>query len=694
MIPEIGHFLLILAAVTALLVPVAVFRGVASGNAVLTRLWRPAALIVAAGMTGASAALMHAFLTDDFSVAYVANHSNTKLAAVYKAAAFWGGHEGSILLWTLFMAWGALWLARRSQRLNGQRTDAPEVAASVAASGPCGDAFTAKIFDARTGAVLLLVIGGFSLFILATSNPFLRLLPDVPTEGRDLNPVLQDIGMILHPPVLFLGYAGLAVMFAVMSALLSEGAWRRGAVRLVTQVAVVTWIFLTAGNMLGSWWAYTELGWGGWWFWDPVENASFIPWLTTTALLHALIQTKATGQLKRLSIFLSLFGFALCLLGTLIVRSGLMQSVHAFATDPTRGTALFVLMIAIMGPATALYAMRVEKTAAGEETSPTTDDGLMTAGIFLVTAAAFGVLFGTLYPLAYDMAVGKSLTVGAPYFNSFFAPMALLAAVLVGAAQLRGRGLVSAGVCAVLSLAAGGALAFTTDPRDLWMTAAAVSAAAWIVSTAAAGFLPKTFGGKMEAEDGRHHHHHGRHAAKPRRPGRLSWPALVAHVGIAVSILGAVGVEQFEKEALVRMGPGLGRPLDDVVFVYTETRAVSMPSYYGRQAVIEVRELEGEALITTLLPERQTFISSGMQMSAAGIDHGLTRDLYVSLGNALEDGTWLVRLSIKPFAGWIWGGGLIMMLGGFLVLLIGARKHRASHHHHHDHQHDAPAGTR
>ena len=342
MIPEIGHFLLILAAVTALLVPVAVFRGVASGNAVLTRLWRPAALIVAAGMTGASAALMHAFLTDDFSVAYVANHSNTKLAAVYKAAAFWGGHEGSILLWTLFMAWGALWLARRSQRLNGQRTDAPEVAASVAASGPCGDALTAKIFDARTGAVLLLVIGGFSLFILATSNPFLRLLPDVPTEGRDLNPVLQDIGMILHPPVLFLGYAGLAVMFAVMSALLSEGAWRRGAVRLVTQVAVVTWIFLTAGNMLGSWWAYTELGWGGWWFWDPVENASFIPWLTTTALLHALIQTKATGQLKRLSIFLSLFGFALCLLGTLIVRSGLMQSVHAFATDPTRGTALFV----------------------------------------------------------------------------------------------------------------------------------------------------------------------------------------------------------------------------------------------------------------------------------------------------------------------------------------------------------------
>ena len=264
---------------------------------------------------------------------------------------------------------------------------------------------------------------------------------------------------------------------------------------------------------------------------------------------------------------------------------------------------------------------------------------------------------------------------------------------MVGAAQLRGRGLVSAGVCAVLSLAAGGALAFTTDPRDLWMTAASVSAAAWIVSTAAAGFLPKTFGGKMEAEDGRHHHHHGRHAAKPRRPGRLSWPALVAHVGIAVSILGAVGVEQFEKEALVRMGPGLGRPLDDVFFCRFKSSPLSLPPCYGRQAVIEVRELEGEALITTLLPERQTFISSGMQMSAAGIDHGLTRDLYVSLGNALEDGTWLVRLSIKPFAGWIWGGGLIMMLGGFLVLLIGARKHRASHHHHHDHQHDAPAGT-
>lgn len=622
MIPEIGHYLLILAAVTALFVPPAVFYGLHRGEDVLIDLWRPAAWITATALTGAAAALFYAFLTDDFSVAYVANHSNTKLDALYKASAFWGGHEGSILLWTLFMGWAAARLA--------------------AARGAGRD------FEARTGAVLLAVIAGFGLFILATSNPFLRLLPEVPPEGRDLNPVLQDIGMILHPPVLFLGYAGLAVMFAVMAALLAEGAWRREAVSRVTRVAVGAWIFLTGGNMLGSWWAYTELGWGGWWFWDPVENASFIPWLTTTALLHALLQAKATGQLKRLSIFLALFGFALCLLGTLIVRSGLMQSVHAFATDPSRGTALFILSVVIMVPAAVLYAMRIEKTAAGTESAPTLNDALMTGGIFLLTAAAFGVLFGTLYPLGYDMATGKSLTVGAPYFNSFFAPMAILAALLAGAAHLRGRGAAVWALCLSGAAAAAGTLVFFTDPRSPMMTAAGAFAAVWIAATLAAAMLSKPSGVHVR---------------------KMSLAAVLAHLGIAVSIVGALGVEQFEKEALVRMGPGLGRPLDDVIFVYTETRTVSQPSYYGRQAVIEVLQAKDESLVTTLRPERQTFISSGMQMSAAGIDHGILRDLYVSLGNPLENDEWLVRLSIKPFAGWIWGGGVFMIAGGVLLLL-------------------------
>ena len=416
MIPELGHFLLIIAAMTALLAPAVVFYGIRRGDDFYAGFSRPASLLTALMLTLSTAALVWAFLTDDFSVAYVANHSNTKLAPAYKAAALWGSHEGSMLLWIWLMAVGT----------------------AGAGFVRCAD----RLFTARLQGLMLAVLAGFCAFLLFTSNPFLRNLPMVPPDGRDLNPILQDIGMILHPPVLFMGYAGLALMFAAMCALLLSGRWSKTAIDFTTRLSIVTWGFLTAGNMLGSWWAYNELGWGGWWFWDPVENASFIPWLTTTALMHALIQTRRRGQLRRLTVFLTLVGFALCLLGTFLVRSG----------------------------------------------------------------------------------------------------------------------------------------------------------------------------------------------------------------------------------------PGLGKPVDDVVFVYTETRFVNNHSYFGQQGVIEVLRLDDESLITTLRPERQTFVANGMQMSAAGIDHGFLRDYYVSMGNKLTDTEWLVRLSIKPLAGWIWGGGAVMILAALIILFTRRRE--------------------
>ena len=567
--------------------------------------------------------LTYCFLISDFSVIYVAQHSYSLLSWELKLAAVWGGHEGSLLLWVLLLsAWSALfaWHYR-------QQTD--------------------PLFP-LTLAVLSLMLAALLLFVVLWSDPFVRIFPPA-IEGRDLNPMLQHPGLIFHPPLLYLGYGGLMVAASVALASLLRSEFDGACARICWRWALPGWGALTAGIILGSWWAYCELGWGGWWFWDPVENASFIPWLTTTALMHALIQTRRRGQLRRLTVFLTLVGFALCLLGTFLVRSGAMQSVHAFATDPGRGIALQVLAIVLLVPAAFLYCARIEPVCRTEEAPMNGSDALMTGAVFLLMAAAFAVLFGTLYPLGYEVFAGRTLTVGAPYFNNFFAPMTLIAAALAGAAQLGLRNPVRWAVCAAASVAAGAAVALLTDPRSPVMTGFAVAAAVWLVVTAVSHCLPF-----------------------PAR--RMSLAALLAHVGIAVSIAGAVGVEQYESEALVRMGPGLGKPVDDVVFVYTETRFVNNHSYFGQQGVIEVLRLDDESLITTLRPERQTFVANGMQMSAAGIDHGFLRDYYVSMGNKLTDTEWLVRLSIKPLAGWIWGGGAVMILAALIILFTRRRE--------------------
>ena len=614
MLPEVGHFLLVLAAVTSLFAAPVVFVGIVKEKPFLRDFWRPALLVTAVSLLLSTVTLSVAFMTDDFSVDYVADNSNTRLMTAYKFAALWSGHEGSMMLFTLLNALGAGALALLLKK--------------------------ERVLAAWSEAYMLLITAGFSFFLLFTSNPFLRNLPNVPVEGRDLNPVLQDIGMIVHPPILFTGYAGLALMFALVCGLLSMKRMFRNdtALLAVEKLSLWTWAFLTAGNMLGSWWAYNELGWGGWWFWDPVENASFIPWLTTGALLHALIVLKRRAQLQRLSILLGLTGFALVLFGTFVVRSGVMQSVHAFASDPARGTALLTLMLVILIPASLLYTARAASLRTVWDKPLTNDDILLMGGVFLLSAAAFCVFFGSVYPLIYEAFAGGMLTVGAPYFNSFFVPMTILAAVGIALTQTGvddwKKPLISAALAALIA----GAVVGFAKPLDYVTAFGALFAGFWILTSALVG-------------------------------RRLSKIALLAHIGVAVSIFGATGVGQYESEALVRMGPGQGRPLEDVVFVYRETLPVEKPSYYGVAAYIEVLDRKTENVVTVLLPERQTFRANGMHMSAAGIDHGFLQDYYVSMGNQLSDEEWLVRLTIKPLASWIWGGGCLMILVAFAALI-------------------------
>ena len=396
MIAEFGHYLLCLAATCSLFGAVAVWAGLVKGQQAAAGLWRVCTPVAALCLAVATGILLRAFLIDDFSIAYVADHSNTKLDVIYKAAALWGSHEGSMLLWILLMALAACIVAF-AQRKNDE-------------------------LNARIQCTMLAVIGVFCLFVLTVSNPFLRNLPAVPSEGRDLNPILQDIGMILHPPVIFAAYAGLAVIFAVIVAVLWQRRMSPQAVSSLKRIGIVTWIFLTAGNALGSWWAYTELGWGGWWFWDPVENASFIPWLSVGALLHALILFEKRARMLRTVVMLGIVSFALCLLGTFIVRSGLMQSVHAFASDPERGAVLLFACILVMIPGLVLYTLRIDAVQAAdgrEADEPNAFDMTLTLAVCVLCVASAAVLVGTLYPVFYDMLGLGTLTVGAPYFNSY-----------------------------------------------------------------------------------------------------------------------------------------------------------------------------------------------------------------------------------------------------------------------------------
>jgi len=648
MIPELGHFALILAlllaAVQAVLPLAGAHRGVREWMAVA----RPAAFGQALFVTFAWGCLVWSFVTNDFSVVNVAQNGNTLLPVPYKVAASWGSHEGSMLLWVLMLSlWGAA-VAVFSRRLPDEMV-------------------------ARVLGVMGLVAIGFIAFMLITSDPFNRMFPPA-AEGRDLNPLLQDPGMVFHPPLLYMGYVGFSVAFAFAIAALLGGTLDAAWARWSRPWTTVAWCFLTLGIALGSWWAYYELGWGGWWFWDPVENASFMPWLVGTALIHSLAVTEKRGTFKAWTVLLAIFAFSLSLLGTFLVRSGVLTSVHAFATDPARGVFILIFLVAVIGSSLVLFAWRAPRVGLGGSFDPVSRESMLLGNNILLAVATGTVLLGTLYPLFLDaLGLGK-ISVGPPYFDAVFVP------VMAPLVFLMGIGPIARWKSAALpdlftrlkwalavSLVIGLLLPFAAvvDHSARWSPMAAFGywMAAWIVIST--------------LEMIRHQIRHApggllaRLAAQPRG----WWGMVIAHLGVAVFIVGVTSVRGYEVERDVKMSPGDVVSIDDYTFRFNGVKEVRGPNYRAAEGNFTLLRRDRE--IDTLTPQKRIyFAQSQMPMTEASIRSSLIGDVYVSLGEAVDDaGGWTVRVYYKPFVTWIWLGCVLMALGGFVAM--SDRRYRA-----------------
>ena len=640
MIPELGHFALILALCVALTQGPLLLIGAHRQRAGWIALARPAAIAQAILIAAAFGCLISVFVHNDFTVLYVAQHSNSLLPLPYRVAATWGGHEGSLLLWSLMLAFWALAAALFSRQL-------PEA------------------MLARVLGVLALVSAGFLLFILLTSNPFERLLPGA-AEGRDLNPLLQDPGLILHPPMLYMGYVGFSVAYAfAMAALLSgrlDTAWARWSRPWTT----AAWAFLTLGIALGSWWAYYELGWGGWWFWDPVENASFMPWLAGTALIHSLAATEKRGCFKNWTVLLAISTFSLSLLGTFLVRSGVLTSVHAFATDPQRGIFILVFLVAVIGSALALFAWRAPKVGLGGRFAMLSRESLLLTNNVLLVVACASVMLGTLYPLLIDALGAGKLSVGPPYFDTIFVPLMIPVLFLIGIAPFaRWK---QFGVSALsrtlrwpfLAATAVGLLAPVFFGQWKPMVALCLSLAAWIVISALRNCFERIQ--SMRADRS--------FIAATRAQPRSFFGMHIAHIGIAVFVTGVTLVNAYQTEKDVRMEAGDEISIDSYHFRFNGIEQGAGANYTA--LIGNIGLLKSGETIRKMRPEKRIYASSSMPMTEAAIDSSLTRDLYVSLGEPIDksrpDGAWVVRLYHKPFVGWIWGGCVLMALGGLLAL--------------------------
>jgi len=629
--PELGHFALVLAFAVSLVQGVLPLLGAHGGKfggqAQWIALARPAAQTQFLLIAVAFACLAQSFLTNDFSVSYVANHSNSRLPTLYRFSAVWGGHEGSLLLWVLMLAgWGAA-VSLASQRL-------PEA------------------MVARVLAVLGLVGIGLLAFILFTSNPFERMLPAA-AEGRDLNPLLQDPGLVFHPPMLYMGYVGFSVAFAFAIAALISGRLDAAWARWSRPWTTAAWVFLTLGIALGSWWAYYELGWGGWWFWDPVENASFMPWLVGTALIHSLAVTEKRGAFKNWTVLLAIAAFSLSLLGTFLVRSGVLTSVHAFASDPRRGIFILALLVVVVGSSLTLFAWRAPKVSAGGNFGLVSRETMLLMNNVLLVVATGSVMLGTLYPLLIDaLGMGK-LSVGPPYFNAVFVPVMvpLLVLMAVGplahwkhadlkAIALRLR------LAAALAILAGIGLPLL---MGAWTPLMAMSSllAVWITASSVFQIIDRVRTGN---------------------PAAAFWGMQLAHFGIAVFVIGVAMVGGYQEEKDVRMEPGDTVQVGGYGFRLIGVKNAPGPNYSAAVGTVELSR-DGRVL-KTMHPEKRQYFSSQMPMTEAAIDAGFTRDLYVSLGEPLDDkGAWSVRVYYKPFVDWIWGGCLLMALGGIIAML-------------------------
>ena len=636
MIPEAGHFLLWLALGTGLVLGIVPLAGAARGNAAWMALARPAALAQFVFVAGAFACLTAAFVGNDFSVLYVASNSNSALPLPYRLSAVWGSHEGSMLLWQLMLVGWTLAVALFSRHLP-----LPVVA--------------------RILAVMGWLAVGFTLFTLVTSNPFERLVPAVP-DGRDLNPLLQDPGMVLHPPLLYMGYVGCSVAFAFAVAALIGGNLDTTWARWTRPWTTAAWIFLTLGIAIGSWWAYYELGWGGWWFWDPVENASFMPWLVGTALIHSLAVTEKRGSFKNWTVLLAILAFSLSLLGTFLVRSGVLSSVHAFATDPRRGLFILTFLAAVIGISLGLYAWRAPKVGLGARFELVSRETLLLVNNVLLLVAAGAVLLGTMYPLLLDaLGLGK-ISVGPPYFDTVFVPLMTPLVVLIGVGPLARwkkaelpdlvRRLRWAGGAAVVATA----LSLWQAGKLSWLAALGLLLAFWIL----AAVLTDLWERVRPAG--------GVRGAPLQRLGQVPRAIvgmMLAHLGVGVFIFGVTMVKTYEIERDVNMAPGDTTSIAGYTFTFQGVRDVPGPNYQAAQGLVTVTRNGRE--IAQMRPEKRIYRVQTMPMTEAAIRSRPTGDLYVSLGNATERGAWVVRIYHKPFVTWIWGGCLLMAFGGLVA---------------------------
>ncbi|MBT9613317.1 MAG: heme lyase CcmF/NrfE family subunit [Burkholderiales bacterium] len=634
MIPEIGHFALILALILALVQGILPLIGAATNQANFMAVARPAAQGQFVFVAIAFACLAYAFLANDFSVKYVATNSNSLLPAQYRFSAVWGGHEGSILLWTLTLSVWTLLVTLFSRHL-------PQAMA------------------ARVLGVMGLISIGFLLFTLMVSNPFERLLPAA-LEGRDLNPLLQDPGMVIHPPILYIGYVGFSVAFAFALAALMGGRLDAAWARWSRPWTTAAWVFLTLGIALGSGWAYYELGWGGWWFWDPVENASFLPWLVGTALIHSLAVTEKRGTFKSWTVLLAIAAFSLSLLGTFLVRSGVLTSVHAFATDPKRGVFILIFLTIVIGASLLLFAWRAPKVGLGGKFALISRETFLLANNVLLLVATGAVLLGTLYPLFIDALDLGKISVGPPYFDAVFLPLMAPAIFLMGIgpfARWKEQSLPE--LAKRLKWAFGVALlSALLMPLTLGKWTPLISfgllLAFWVIATGVYGVwsrLSQTPGTMM---------------SRIAKQSPSWWGMQVAHLGIAIFIIGVTLVKGYETERDVRMALGSAVAVHPYSFTFRGAKPQAGPNYQAWVGTVEV--FKNDKLVATLHPEKRNYFSTGMAMTEAAIDTGITRDLYVALGEPLENGAWSVRVYHKPFVDWIWGGCVLMALGGLLAI--------------------------
>ena len=640
MIPEIGHFALLLC------LPIAIFLACVPllGASLARTEWMRLGPLLALGqwvfLMLAFICLTHAFLTDNFTVKLVAMHSNSALPWYFKFSAVWGNHEGSLLLWVLILSSWTLAVGYASQSLPLD-------------------------MRARVLSVLGMISIGFLLFIIFTSNPFERLLLNPVTDGNDLNPLLQDIGLIIHPPMLYVGYVGFSVAFAFAIAALMTGnldaAWARWS-RPWTNIA---WGFLTIGIALGSWWAYYELGWGGWWFWDPVENASFMPWLAGTALIHSLAATEKRGVFRSWTVLLAILAFSLSLLGTFLVRSGILVSVHAFASDPTRGMFILAFLVLVIGGSLLLYAIKAPAIRSTARFSLLSRETFLLINNILLAIALAVVLLGTLFPLVSSALNLGSYSVGPPYFNAMFVPLTLPMLALMGIAPYISwkrsnkvaiaipKWMIAALIALFTAVLSTFILSKQYQQTFSWTAFITLLLSVWLIAATALHVLSKA-----QNQQG--------FLVGIKKLSISYWAMVIAHTGIAITALGIGLTSVYAQQKDVRMLVG-----DDVLvsgyrYQLSAINTFKGPNYSGTRG--NIRVYDGDNFVALLQPEKRFYYAARNVMTEAAIDPSLTRDLYVALGEELGEGAWAVRVHVKPFVRCIWLGALMMALGGFMAV--------------------------